>query len=189
VIVLHAFAAIAVGAGATTAIAWSLARFATFSTGHPVNPASRIEYVPMTFGVVELDTKRGPGIAQYAATYANDYPGRPSSLDRLASALVAQVRGTFKDQDARGASHGFGGRQLNPRLFETAGWPTPAFIGERTSTDDEDHVRLTLRGAAPPSRLGAIPRRPIWPGFAINTAFFAAIAWLASTVLAALWTV
>jgi hypothetical protein len=72
----------------------------------------------------------------------------------------------------------------------TAGWPSRSFVGEvwNASTDCFDYTRnrwtphdvITVFDTGlkfwPQCRL--LPLRPLWPGFAINTLFYAAILWL-----------
>jgi hypothetical protein len=67
-------------------------------------------------------------------------------------------------------------------LVTRAGWPMYAGIGGRLlKTGSMDEVRGafslgSFRGA--PWLPRDLPYRPIWPGFAINTLFYAAILWL-----------
>ena len=76
----------------------------------------------------------------------------------------------------------------SPFLARTrAGWPLPALHGEqRAGLISSGRVLTWQYGTAvpfptfgKPSTSDAIlPLRPLWPGFAINTAFYAAILWL-----------
>lgn len=56
----------------------------------------------------------------------------------------------------------------------SAGWPARALAGERWS---DSHIALgTSAQPIRPQRL--LPLRPLWPGFAINTLVYGAVAWL-----------
>jgi hypothetical protein len=71
---------------------------------------------------------------------------------------------------------------------EARGWPllsflathrTPRDVKARTFGTREWLWAISVRGAQGPSALArALPLRPIWPGFAINTLFYATILWL-----------
>jgi hypothetical protein len=70
-----------------------------------------------------------------------------------------------------------------------AGWPCTAIFGETAYDLGPGAVKANVRfegalgigtnaGAAARSRPTLLPLRPIWPGFATNTLFYAAILWL-----------
>ncbi len=62
-----------------------------------------------------------------------------------------------------------------------SGWPMQALRGEWQTTPEDERHKYPLSVPGRPSGIGAVsmlPLRPIWPGFAINTAFYAAILWL-----------
>ena len=67
-----------------------------------------------------------------------------------------------------------------------AGWPLRGLNGQwwiGGSSDDPDLLMVygvALPGSDFVSRPGVLPLRPIWPGFAVNTIFYAVFLWLLS---------
>ena len=62
-----------------------------------------------------------------------------------------------------------------------SGWPMQTLRGEWQRTPKDERHKYSLPVPGRPSGIGAVsmlPLRPIWPGFAINTIFYAAILWL-----------
>jgi hypothetical protein len=57
-----------------------------------------------------------------------------------------------------------------------AGWPSPSLIGGVWQTHSGRHIAAT--DAMRPTDRVLLPVRPLWPGFLINTLFYAAILWL-----------
>ena len=75
----------------------------------------------------------------------------------------------------------------SPFAIQTrAGWPTRSLSDERwrrwSGTRQWKHSYSArfpnLFGFFPPVENATVPLRPIWPGFAINTIFYAAILWM-----------
>jgi hypothetical protein len=86
-----------------------------------------------------------------------------------------------------------GGPDLPGRLMvDAAGWPVLALIGSRTDSWPWEPASnegwtgavglsprvVTLKPGQTVTYERALPLRPVWPGFAINTALYAAILWL-----------
>ena len=65
------------------------------------------------------------------------------------------------------------------RIIASSGWPRQCLWSERQATVDSPKGGLDV-GLAPWStwQFRDLPAWPIWPGFAINTIFYAAILWL-----------
>ena len=74
---------------------------------------------------------------------------------------------------------------LLPMTIERCGWPMSALYWEWIggASPWRHAIRLSSRPTIPPNALQleafrALPLHPIWPGFAINTIFYAALLWL-----------
>jgi len=70
-------------------------------------------------------------------------------------------------------------------IHTCAGWPNICLVGGRIHPDDTgkfvavDGLRIDSMASLAAGKAGReIPLRPIWPGFAINTIFYAAILWV-----------
>jgi hypothetical protein len=115
---------------------------------------------------------------------------RPSSLCTTGTVGVRITRTTYHSWIDRFTSW------FGCMIQITAGWPTGCLQGElfRTVRDRESQVEIRdvvcvgddrvtpsnqavfHKGIVP--SIGAVPCRPLWPGFAINTMFYAAIVWM-----------
>ena len=84
-------------------------------------------------------------------------------------------------------------RENNYKFYEAhgwgyrAGWPMLALVGWQRSVNDVDASVSVLVWINLDNELVAtFPYSPIWPGFAINTVFYAALIWMLFAVPAAL---
>jgi len=78
----------------------------------------------------------------------------------------------------------FAAHSVNTEIINciAVGWPMLTLWHERETRADDwtryVNVRSIVRGAVNLRDLGAFPYRPIWPGFAINTLFYAGVLWV-----------
>ncbi len=66
-----------------------------------------------------------------------------------------------------------------------AGWPARSVIGHHRQLDNSNHGLWVIKGSWVPVRSRGspimddyVPWKPFWPGFAINTVFYAVILWV-----------
>ncbi len=65
-----------------------------------------------------------------------------------------------------------------PHIFVESGWPTRSMEGSMLPDGSLVESYLLTQANVGPVDYRLLPLRPTWPGFAINTLFYAAILWL-----------
>lgn len=189
------------GAVVTVASAWAFAGLSHYRArpplrswnGGPGDPP--LATVPQGKYIVAVFIDLGPGVRRYTQILiTNSHSADDRRFDdrgRLPGSLVARVERRFA------------GRVPDPRapliVEERAGWPAPALSHEveigpspfsvvqpainvhwgiDLDTDINPGRLMSLSGFGDGDRPRALPLRPEWPGFAINTALYGAIAYL-----------
>ena len=138
------------GAIVNVAVAWAGALWDPGDVGIEIDPAYATEILRREFGE-ELEFV-------YKAA-----PGRSSSGFIVSHAFCVAL--------AEGDDEAYGWHNVR------AGWPMRALAGQVLY--ERDHIRVVHTWYAPRSYgHRGLPLCPLWPGFAINTLFYAIILWL-----------
>lgn len=175
-------AAAVMGALTTVAIAWACALLARLP---PRGPGGRAGMAMAAGAVWWVDVERAPGVRR--AWMWQGHPADQPPFDESLPTRKAEERAEWLSRHntvRTGTGTGYGWAD------DRAGWPLPALASEMRARSrflagmsmDEIAWGIALPARTRPTlelqRLAALPLRPVWPGFAADTAVFAA-AWLA----------
>jgi len=164
------------GAIVNIAVAWGCGLL--IHSRHPLDNQGRFMRLSRTSGITRAYIGTGRMIIhQYGRGMNVDFVDFPQQLSESQfRKIIPSGSAFFSDEPA-----------LRRRLIfyreVLAGWPTYALRGELSN--QHDSLSPTARGLfrfpyqdQSPGVWNELPLIPIWPGFAINTVFYAAIVWL-----------
>jgi hypothetical protein len=131
--------------------------------------------------------------ACWPGRWDHHFPPQPSLAQRRLEAMGFALRRHQPERRGHGLRTiiAYADATNPPRLMKLhareAGWPLFALSNEWHSVGRTQilHGGWELKGG-PPAQSLVLPVRPLWPGFAINTVFYAAVLWLLFAAASAL---